>query len=104
MSGGTRAFFRPSLLDPLHDRFLFFDEFRFVHGRNSFQPVYHPQTVVFLFTHGVVGKQVQRFQVVELADKIAQIKELFFVVGYAGNHHMADPHIHMPFIQVGGKL
>ena len=96
--------FRTAFFDALQDDLFLFHNLVLVHGGDACQFIGDSQFFVFGLSHGVIRQDVQRLQVIKLTYKISQIKQVFVIVRNAGHHHVANPHIDILFIQIGGKL
>ena len=51
----------------------------------------------------MVRQDVQGFEVTQPSDKPSQSVQEAFIIGYGGNHHMADPYGYFFLIQIPGK-
>ena len=96
---GCSEFFT-SLSDSVEYYFLFFNKNLGIKRFGIFKPVFNAQFLILLLAHIVIWKCVQRSQIVELSDEISQIIELLVIVRKIRNYNVADPHIHILFLEV----
>ena len=74
--------------------------FGLVHLRDALKRILYAQFVIFFLAHRVIGEDIERFEVLESADKVAQPVQVIRIVRDAGHNDMANPDFHIFAVKV----